>query len=79
LKILTGLRGHTTGYAVPTYAIDVPGGGGKIPILPDSKLERDGDYILLRNFEGDVYRFPDPVRPQEVNESKPAILDAIAP
>jgi len=62
LEIIEGLRGHTTGYAVPTYAIDVPGGGGKIPILPGSQIQREGDHILLRNYEGRVFRFPDPPR-----------------
>ena len=62
LEIIEGLRGHTSGYAVPTYAIDVPGGGGKIAVLPGSRLERDGDHILLRNYEGRVFRFPDPPR-----------------
>ncbi len=60
LDIVRGLRGHTTGYAVPTFAIDVPGGGGKIAVLPDSTLARDGDHILLTNYEGRVFRFPDP-------------------
>ena len=62
LEIIEGLRGHTTGYAVPTFAIDVPGGGGKIPILPGSQLNRDGEHLLLRNYEGQVFRFPDPQR-----------------
>jgi len=62
LEIVEGLRGHTTGYAVPTFAIDVPGGGGKIPILPGSQIPRDGDHIMLRNYEGRVLRFPDPQR-----------------
>jgi lysine 2,3-aminomutase len=62
LEIIEALRGHTTGYAVPTLAIDVPGGGGKIPILPGSPLPRDGDHILLRNYEGRVFHFPDPPR-----------------
>jgi lysine 2,3-aminomutase len=62
LEIVEGLRGHTTGYAVPTFAIDVPGGGGKIPILPGSQIPRDGDHIMLRNYEGRVFRFPDPQR-----------------
>lgn len=62
LEIIEGLRGHTTGYAVPTYAIDVPGGGGKIAILPGSRLEREDNHILLRNYEGRVFRFPDPPR-----------------
>jgi lysine 2,3-aminomutase len=60
LDILEGLRGHTTGYAVPTYVIDAPGGGGKIPLLPNYVVGRDGDELLLRNFEGGVFRYPDP-------------------
>jgi lysine 2,3-aminomutase len=61
LEIIEGLRGHTTGYAVPTYVIDAPGGGGKIPLQPDYVLGREGDFLLLRNYEGNVYRYPDPV------------------
>ena len=57
---MQGLRGHTTGYAVPTYVIDAPGGGGKIPLLPDYVQGRDGDDLILRNFEGKTYRYPDP-------------------
>ncbi|MFT4569382.1 MAG: lysine 2,3-aminomutase [Candidatus Binatia bacterium] len=60
LAIIEQLRGHTTGYAVPTYVIDAPGGGGKIPLLPEYVVGRDGDDLLLRNFEGGVYRYPDP-------------------
>jgi lysine 2,3-aminomutase len=60
LEIVEGLRGHTSGYAVPTFAIDVPGGGGKIPVLPTSQLAREGNDLLLRNYEGQVFRFPDP-------------------
>ena len=62
LDIISALRGHTTGYAVPTFAIDVPGGGGKIAILPDSQLPREDGHVLLRNYEGRVFRFPDPGR-----------------
>ncbi len=60
LEIIEGLRGHTTGYAVPTYVIDAPGGGGKIPLQPNYIVGRDGDDLLLRNYEGQVYRYPDP-------------------
>ncbi len=59
LGIIESLRGHTTGYAVPTYVIDAPGGGGKIPLLPEYYLGRDGKDVLLRNFEGKVFRYPD--------------------
>jgi lysine 2,3-aminomutase len=61
LEIIEGLRGHTTGYAVPNYVIDAPGGGGKIPLQPNYIVGREGDDLLLRNFRGDVYRYPDPV------------------
>jgi lysine 2,3-aminomutase len=60
LEIIEGLRGHTTGYAVPTYVIDAPGGGGKIPLGPDYVVGRDGDDLVLRNFQGNTYRYPDP-------------------
>jgi lysine 2,3-aminomutase len=61
LEIMDGLRGHTTGYAIPTYVIDAPGGGGKIPLLPDYYVEREGDDVVLRNYEGNLYRYPDPL------------------
>ncbi len=61
LELLRGLRGHTTGYAVPTYVIDGPDGGGKIPLLPDYVEGRDGDDLLLRNYAGRQFRYPDPV------------------
>jgi lysine 2,3-aminomutase len=59
-EIIAGLRGHTTGYAVPHFVIDAPGGGGKIALLPDAMVGRDGPDLLLRNFEGEVFRYPDP-------------------
>jgi lysine 2,3-aminomutase len=61
LEIIEGLRGHTTGYAVPTYVIDAPGGGGKIPLQPNYLVGRDGSDLLLRNYEGREFRYPDPV------------------
>lgn len=59
LEIIAGLRGHTTGYAVPTLVVDAPGGGGKIPLLPDPVVGHDGQSILLRNYEGRTFRYPD--------------------
>jgi lysine 2,3-aminomutase len=59
LEIIRGLRGHTSGYAVPHYVIDAPGGGGKIPLLPDYVLGRDGEDLVLMNYEGRTYRYPD--------------------
>ena len=60
LEIIAGLRGHTTGYAVPTYVIDAPGGGGKIPLQPDAVVGREDGHLVLRNFEGKLFRYPDP-------------------
>jgi lysine 2,3-aminomutase len=60
LEIIRALRGHTTGYASPTYVIDAPGGGGKIPLIPDYVVGRDGDDLLLTNFENRLYRYRDP-------------------
>jgi lysine 2,3-aminomutase len=60
LEIIQGLRGHTTGYAAPTYVIDAPGGGGKIVLQPETVVGRDGNDLLLKNFEGRVFRYPDP-------------------
>jgi lysine 2,3-aminomutase len=59
LEIYQSLRGHTTGYAVPNYVIDAPGGGGKIPLIPETVAGRDGNDLLLKNYEGKVYRYPD--------------------
>ena len=60
IEIVRALRGHTTGYATPMFCVDAPGGGGKVIIAPDSIVGRDGSDLLLRNFEGGVYRYPDP-------------------
>lgn len=59
LSIMRGLRGFTSGYAVPTYVVDAPGGGGKIPLLPNYYLGREEDYSLLKNYEDKVFRYPD--------------------
>ncbi len=59
LEMIEGLRGHTSGYAVPHYVIDAPGGGGKIPLLPDYFKGRGQDGIVLRNYENRQFRYPD--------------------
>ena len=53
------LRGHTTGYAVPQYVIDAPGGGGKVPINPDYILSQDEERIVIRNYEGKTFEYPE--------------------
>ncbi|MBL7138013.1 MAG: KamA family radical SAM protein [Bacteroidales bacterium] len=61
LEIIRGLRGHTSGYAVPQYVIDAPGGGGKIPLLPEYYQGHEEGYAKLMNYEGRVFRYPDDV------------------
>jgi len=75
LEIMEQLRGHTTGYAVPQYVIDAPGGGGKIPVNPDYVLSRDDGTVVIRNYEGKVFEYPEAVDgsplvapPQEIEE-----------
>lgn len=65
IRIIEGLRGHTTGYAVPQYVIDAPGGGGKVPINPDYVLQRNSERTLIRNFEGQTFEYPEPAAKSE--------------
>ncbi len=60
VAIIEGLRGHTTGYAIPQFVIDGPGGGGKIPINPNYVVDTASGRITLRNFEGEIFDYPDP-------------------
>lgn len=60
LEIIRGLRGFTSGYAVPHFVIDAPGGGGKVPLLPDYVMGRDGDDLLVGDMHGNAHRYPDP-------------------
>jgi lysine 2,3-aminomutase len=61
IEIISALRGHTSGYAVPTFVIDAPGGGGKIPIYGNNICGLEGSDLLLLNYEGKVYRYPQTV------------------
>ena len=74
LEIMDKLRGHTSGLAVPYYVIDAPGGGGKIPLLPQYVLGRNGKDIILRNYKYEIYTYPDveeeQPEPQLVVETK---------
>jgi lysine 2,3-aminomutase len=60
IQIIEKLRGHTTGYAVPTYVVDAPGGGGKIPLQPDYVVSRGRGKIILRNYEGKIFEYSEP-------------------
>ena len=59
LEIMEGLRGHTTGYAVPQFVIDAPGGGGKVPINPDYIKQLNGKRVIIRNFENKIFEYPE--------------------
>ncbi len=60
IEIMEGLRGHTSGYSVPTYVVDAPGGGGKIPLQPNYILAQGSDKVVLRNFEGFITTYSEP-------------------
>jgi lysine 2,3-aminomutase len=60
LEIISQLQGHTSGMGVPYFVIDAPGGGGKVRLLPNSIIEHNDKEIIIRNFEGKVYRYPQP-------------------
>jgi lysine 2,3-aminomutase len=75
IEIMKELRGHTTGYAVPQYVIDAPGGGGKVPINPDYVVHHDDERIVIRNYEGKLFEYPEAAdgtplldRPNEIEE-----------
>jgi lysine 2,3-aminomutase len=59
IEIMDSLRGHTSGLAVPYFVIDAPGGGGKIPILPEYVLHHDEEKIIMRNYKGDIFMYED--------------------
>lgn len=58
IEIIRQMRGHTTGYAIPQFVIDAPGGGGKVPINPDYVEKITNEEVVMRNFEGRVFRYP---------------------
>jgi lysine 2,3-aminomutase len=60
MEIVELLRGHTSGFAVPTYVIDAPGGGGKIPINPQYLISLSQDKVILRNYEGIITTYAEP-------------------
>jgi lysine 2,3-aminomutase len=60
IEIIEGLRGHTSGFAVPTYVVDAPGGGGKIPLMPSYQISASDHKIILRNYEGYITTYEEP-------------------
>ncbi|WP_353893203.1 lysine 2,3-aminomutase [Proteinivorax hydrogeniformans] len=60
IEIIEALRGHTSGYAVPTFVVDAPGGGGKIPVMPQYLISQSPNKVVLRNFEGVISSYSQP-------------------
>jgi lysine 2,3-aminomutase len=60
IEIVEALRGHTSGYAVPTFVVDAPGGGGKIPIMPSYLISQSDHKVVMRNFEGFISAYEEP-------------------
>lgn len=60
IEIIEGLRGHTSGYAVPTFVVDAPGGGGKTPVMPQYVISQSPGRVVLRNFEGVITTYTEP-------------------
>ncbi len=73
LEIIYALRGHTSGLAIPHFVIDAPGGGGKIPVLPQYILHRDEDRIVMRNYKNEVYVYRESKEPKSNGHSELSI------
>ena len=67
IRIIEGMRGHTTGLAIPTFVVDLVEGGGKVPLQPNYVLSMTEDELVLRNYEGKVFRYRNP-NPQKASE-----------
>lgn len=66
IEIIEGLRGHTSGYCVPTFVVDAPGGGGKTPVMPNYVISQSYDKVILRNFEGVITTYTEPPKYEHV-------------
>ncbi|QPJ62444.1 MAG: KamA family radical SAM protein [Candidatus Nitronauta litoralis] len=69
LNIIKGLMGHTSGMGVPYYVIDTPGGGGKVRLLPDTVVRYSEEEVVVTNFEGNTYRYPQPTEQSRKKEN----------
>ncbi len=76
MEIMEALRGHTSGFSVPTYVVDAPGGGGKIPIMPNYVLAMSDHKIVLRNFEGYITSYTEP---EEYHQPPRSLTDPFKP
>src|SRR5699024_7887946 len=72
IEIMEGLRGHTSGYCVPTFVVDAPGGGGKTPVMPQYIISQSPNKIVLRNYEGIITTY---IEPNYVVDEDPYEMD----
>jgi lysine 2,3-aminomutase len=66
IEIIEALRGHTSGFAVPTFVVDAPGGGGKTPVMPDYLISSTTERVILRNYEGVITSYAEPKHDEEI-------------
>lgn len=78
IEIIENLRGHTSGYCVPTFVVDAPGGGGKIPVMPTYLISQSPQKVVLRNYEGVITTYTQPTDYQENNFCKIDETDGVA-
>src|SRR5574344_3041160 len=71
IEIIENLRGHTSGYAVPTFVVDAPGGGGKTPVMPNYVISQSPNKVILRNFEGVITTYTEPDHYEDHTAYKP--------
>ncbi len=79
LEIMEGLRGHMSGLGIPTYVVDSPHGGGKIPMMPNYLVSASDDAVVLRNFEGMLVRYQAEDKPQTSQTTRYARRQFLAP
>ena len=71
INVMEKLRGHTSGYAVPTYVVDAPGGGGKIPVAPNYVISQAKGVFTLRNYAGKIFTYHEPIEEAQIRRIVP--------
>jgi lysine 2,3-aminomutase len=77
LEIMEGLRGHMSGLGIPTYVVDSPHGGGKIPLMPNYLVSASDDAVVLRNYEGMLVRYQAEDKPRTVQPARTSGVSAL--
>jgi lysine 2,3-aminomutase len=76
IKIIEGMRGHTSGLAIPTFVIDLPQSGGKVPLQPSYVLAQTDGELVLRNYEERVFHYRNPTTPARPESSAEVLCPA---